>query len=222
MDLLRLARCGRLARADGPDGLIGDDDGLEIPGADALQPALDLPGNDVHRLAALPFSQGLADAEDRENPGFQGCLDFFVDAGVCLPEILPPLRMPDDHVLTTGILEQGSRDLAREGAFLFPEEVLGGQLYRTVLQDFLHFAQRRERRGQDDFRFGKPGRGLDDRRGQIFGLGDSHVHLPVSGDKWRILDHDVFSLRTISGLRSQAEFRRPGIREKRRLRWRYA
>ena len=57
----------------------------------------------------------------------EGGPDFSIDPFIVVPEVLPPLRMPEDHILTTQFFDHGSGDFPREGPLVFPEQVLRRQ-----------------------------------------------------------------------------------------------
>jgi hypothetical protein len=75
---------------------------------------------------ALALLERLADAHDRHELVGQRRAGLAVHGGVGLAEVLPPLRVADDHVLGPGLAQHRRADLAGPGAFLLPEHVLGG------------------------------------------------------------------------------------------------
>ncbi|MNN38889.1 hypothetical protein D3C81_1529060 [compost metagenome] len=65
MDFLRLNRCGRLARPDSPDRLIGNDAPPHLLNPDCIDNRAQLVIHDRQCLPALALSEGLADAKHR-------------------------------------------------------------------------------------------------------------------------------------------------------------
>jgi hypothetical protein len=126
VNLLRLLGGGDLAGADGPDGLVGDDD---------LAPVLDLLGdggqlgNDyLHGLVGLALLEGLTAAENHADAAVDGSLGLAGDEVVGLLEDDTALAVAEESPGDVGVLELGDGDLAGEGAVGLVEDVLGGDL----------------------------------------------------------------------------------------------
>jgi len=126
VNLLRLLGGSDLAGANGPDGLVGDDD---------LAPVLDLLGDggklgndDLHGLAGLALLEGLAAAQDDADAAVNGGLGLVGDEGVGLLEDDAALAVAEEGPGDVGVLELGDGDLAGEGAVGLVEDVLGGDL----------------------------------------------------------------------------------------------
>jgi hypothetical protein len=98
MDFLRLLRRGDLAGADGPDGLVGDDNARGHFLAHALECALKLGLHDLERRTRFALREGLADAEDRLQLGLERSHHLLVDECVVLAEVGSPLAVAEDDV----------------------------------------------------------------------------------------------------------------------------
>ena len=105
-----------------------------------------------------------------------------VDLLVGLVEQPPPLGMPDDHVLGASLTQHRRADLAGEGAFFLPVQVLTGDADVGAPRRFRYRVQCRERRRDDDLHvevLDETAEFLD----EADRLEDGLVHLPVGGDK---------------------------------------
>ena len=126
VNLLRLLGGGDLAGADGPDGLVGDDD---------LAPVLNLLGDggklgddNLHGLVGLALLEGLTAAEDDADAAVNGGLGLVGDEGVGLLEDDAALAVAEEGPGDVGVLELGDGDLTGEGTVGLVEDVLGGDL----------------------------------------------------------------------------------------------
>ena len=97
-DLPGLLRGGGVAGADGPDGLIGDDDPAHILRGDPGQGCLELVGDELHGHAQLPLVLVLTHAENGAEPGAEGGVDFLIDDVVRLAEEDAAFAVADDDV----------------------------------------------------------------------------------------------------------------------------
>lgn len=126
MDLLGLLGGGDLAGANGPDGLVGDDDlgpvgDLSLEGGELL-------ADDLDGLAGLTLLQRLAAAPDDAQAVLGGVLGLEGDHLVALAEDGAALGVAQDGPGDAAVLELGDGDFAREGAVGLVEDVLGGNL----------------------------------------------------------------------------------------------
>ena len=126
VNLLRLLGGGDLAGADGPDGLVGDDN--LAPVLDLLADGGELADDDLHGLAGVALLEGLADAEDDVDAAVDGSLGLLGDEVVGLLEDDTALGVADEGPGDVGVLELGDGDLAGEGTVGLVEDVLGGDL----------------------------------------------------------------------------------------------
>jgi hypothetical protein len=130
VDLLHLLRSGRLASADRPHRLVGEDhlrpvvhnplDGVQLPLDDLDGPVL------------LPFLQRLSEAEDDLDVVLERALHLLGDHLVRLPEVRPPLRVAQDHPRHLDVLQVLRSHLSSESAES-RRTVLGGHLDELVL-----------------------------------------------------------------------------------------
>ncbi len=112
---LRLLRRRGLAGADGPDGLVGDDDLADAVAVDVDhggQLALD----DFFGLPGFALCQRFADADDGRDAVRQRGGGLGGHQLVGLAVVLAALRMADDGVAHAEVLQHGRRLLAGEGA----------------------------------------------------------------------------------------------------------
>ena len=126
VNLLRLLGGGDLAGADGPDGLVGNDN--LAPVLDLLADGGKLADDNVHGLAGIALLEGLADAEDDVDAAVDGSLGLLSDEVVGLLEDDTALGVADERPGDVGVLELGDGDLASEGTVGLVEDVLGGNL----------------------------------------------------------------------------------------------
>lgn len=126
VDLLGLLGGGDLAGADGPDGLVGDDNlgpvrDLGLEGGELL-------ADDLDGLAGLALLQGLAAAPD-DAQAVLGCvLGLAGDHLVALAEDGAALGVAQDGPVDAAVLELRDGDFAGEGAVGLVVDVLGGDL----------------------------------------------------------------------------------------------
>lgn len=147
MDLLGLVVGGDLAGADGPDGLVGNDD-LGPVGDGGLEGSK-LLADDLNGGAGLALLEALTAAPDGADAVLGGVLGLGRNDLVGLAEDGAALRVAEDGPVDVAILELGDADLAGEGTVGLVEDVLGGNL--DVLAELV--ADELEvdcRRGDDD------------------------------------------------------------------------
>lgn len=126
VNLLRLLGGGDLAGADGPDGLVGDDD--LAPVLDLLGDGGELGNDNLHGLVGLALLEGLTAAEDDADAAVNGGLGLVGDEGVGLLEDDAALAVAEEGPGDVGVLELGDGDLTGEGTVGLVEDVLGGNL----------------------------------------------------------------------------------------------
>jgi len=183
-------------RADGPDGLIGEREGLAL---ERLRQGLpDLGSHHGLGLAAVALGQGLADADDGMQARPQGRLDLGRDAGAGLAQPVAALGVAQDHPTRPGVVQQFGRDAPGEGPGRLGPAVLGPDLHRRSGRGARDPLDQR-RRGKHHH-LGAPAvlrrvglQGLDLRQ-----AGGRAVHLPVPGDQLHGLFHGA-SLGTVAG-----------------------
>ena len=139
----RLRRRRGAPRADGPHRLVGDQAAREVGVGDVRDGGVELGLDAPERLARVALGERLADADDGREPGAQRRARLEVHGGVELAEELAPLGVAEDDVLAADVGELGRRDLAREGALVLPEAVLGRDGDRAALQPPRDRVQRR-------------------------------------------------------------------------------
>lgn len=147
VNLLGLLSAGDLAGADGPDGLVGNDD--LAPVLDLLGDGTELVGNDVDGLVGLSLLKGLANAENNAESVVERSLSLGGDEVVGLLEDDTALRVTGQGPGDVGLLELAGRDLTGEGTVGLVEDVLGSDLEAGA--EVLAGEEKVEsRRGNDD------------------------------------------------------------------------
>ena len=141
-------------------------------------------GEDGLGPVAEPLVLGLADADDRDQPGGQGGVELGVDLRVGLAQPVPPLAVAEDHVGAAGVDEHRAGDLAGVRPAGLPVHVLAAQADRRAFQDRVDRLEEHRRRADDDMDVGRRADARLDRLGQ----GDAprtarRIHLPVAGDQ---------------------------------------
>src|SRR6478752_5756705 len=185
-DLLRVVRGRHLARADGPDGLVGDHEARDLLGGEPVERAVELREREGHVLAGLAYVETLPDAHDRGHPGVERLVGLRVDQLVGLVVVHPALAVPDDDVGAAQLGQHGRGDLAGVGAVVVDGDVLGAVADRqpVAVDQRLHRAQVGERRHHDDLDLAEVVALVRQRPGELL---DRHhrflvveVHLPVA------------------------------------------
>lgn len=122
--ILGLLRGGDLAGANGPDGLVGDDDAGPV--ADLGLEGGELLADDGNGLAGLALLERLAAAPDDADAVLGGVLCLGGDELVGLLENGAALRVAEDGPVDLGVEELRDGQLASEGAVGLVVDVLGG------------------------------------------------------------------------------------------------
>ena len=126
VNLLGLLSAGDLAGADGPDGLVGNDD--LAPVLDLLGDSAELVGNDVDGLVGLSLLEGLANAENNTESVVESGLGLGGNEVVGLLEDDTTLGVTGQSPGDVGLLELAGRDLTGEGTVGLVEDVLSSDL----------------------------------------------------------------------------------------------
>lgn len=120
--LLGLLGGGDLAGANGPDGLVCDDN--LAPVLDLVGDGLELGSDDLDGLAGLALLEGLAAAENDAEATVNGRLGLGGDKAVALLEDDTALAVAEEGPGDVGVLELLHGDLAGEGSVGSVEDVL--------------------------------------------------------------------------------------------------
>jgi len=126
VDLLSLLSGGNLASANGPDGLVGDDD--VGPVGDLRLERLDLGRDKLNGLASLTGLEGLAAAPDDLEAVLGSVLGLGGDDLVRLADDGSALGVAEDGPVDLTVLELGDGDFASESTVGLVVDVLGGNL----------------------------------------------------------------------------------------------
>src|SRR5271155_16525 len=101
---------------------------------DVLEPALELAQDYLERAAAVVFSMGFADAQNRGHPMVQRGEDLLVNQFVGFMKNMAALGMADYHVSDAVSVEHRGRHLAGERALVLEVHVLRAQQNRRARQ----------------------------------------------------------------------------------------
>ena len=118
-----LGRSG-FAGADGPDGLVGDDDGRGSFSGDAREGAGDLRLEHLFGFARFALGENFTDADDGNDAVLERGVQFLVDDLVGLGEVLAALGVADERVRPTDGDELTDGGFAGIGAFFSKVDVL--------------------------------------------------------------------------------------------------
>lgn len=146
VDLLGLLLGGDLAGANGPDGLVGDDD--LGPVADLLLEGGELGGDDLEGLVGLALLERLTAAPDDADAVVGGVLGLGGDGLVGLAEDGAALAVAQDGPVDIGVLELVGAGLTGEGTVGLVEDVLGSD--GDLLLQGLAGSQQVDGRGSDN------------------------------------------------------------------------
>lgn len=123
MDLLGLLNGGDLAGANGPDGLVSNDN--LGPVRDLGLESLELLANNLNGLAALALLKRLAAAPDDANAVFNGVLGLGGDGLVRLAEDGAAFRVAEDGPADLAVDELGDGQFTGKGTVGLVKDVLG-------------------------------------------------------------------------------------------------
>jgi len=127
VDLLGLGAGGRLAGADGPDGLVGENGRLHLIGRQTGEAAADLGLNDLLGDVSLAFGEGFTHADDGDQVVRVGVGGLLGDQSVGFLLELTTLAVSEDHIAHRQLTEHARGDLTGEGAVARVTEVLSTQ-----------------------------------------------------------------------------------------------
>ena len=195
MDLLSLVGRGGLARTDGPYGLVGDHEVLELLLGEVVNDLLDLGLHYVEVLAGLALLEVLTHAVDRRKVVGIGLLHLLVERSGGLAVVLAALRVAEDYIFATQGGDHRGCDLSRVGTLGLGGAVLGTQLDVRTLQGLGDHCQVGERRADDEVhaRAYLAASGYD-ALCQFDSFGRKHIHLPVAGNDFLSHFRSVFYL----------------------------
>ena len=170
------------AGADGPDGLVGDDEGVGFFLGEVGEGGAHLGHQGVGGVAFLAVGEHFAEAEHGDDVIAAGGLDLEVDVLVGFVSVEASLGVAEKDVGGADGGEHGGRGLAGVGAFAEPVHGLGAGGEAGVDDGVADGGERGGRREEDDVGAGEvvdEGKELAD---EGDGLGWIFVHLPVGGD----------------------------------------
>lgn len=128
--LLRLLRRGHFARANGPDGLVGNDDAGPVGRGNGSLDGLELPRHNGNRLAGLALLETLATAKDDADAALERRLGLGRYQSVALLKYRASLRVAQDRPVDLAVLEVRNGYLARVRAIGLVKDVLRRHAHR--------------------------------------------------------------------------------------------
>ena len=195
MDFLGLLGCGGLARANGPDGFVGDDDFAEILFREVEHGAFQLGLHHLVLFAGLTLLERLTNAENHFQTVFLCQQHLFPQDFGRFLVIFATLGVAQNHVLRTRRFHHFGTHLARECAFFLVGAVLGTQSDDVLVEEVGNLCQMDERRANHHVALRLVG--LQHvveflRQGDAFG--QIHVHFPVTC--YNLFSHVFLNLMT--------------------------
>ena len=174
---------GGAACADGPDGLVGEDDGGGFGVVDAFEGHGGLKFEHAAGFVGLALFELLADADDGDEGVFECGFELEIDGGVGFVEVLAALGVADNNVGGADGGDHDGRGLAGEGSFVLPAHVLGADEDGFSAGGVDESGQGGHGGAEDDvaliimfYEWGEVGE-------ECGGFGGGLVHLPVGGDQ---------------------------------------
>ena len=183
MDFLCLLCRRGLARADGPDGLVGDYGSGELGRREVVDNLFDLCLYYVEVAVRFAFLEVLAHAVDRLQTVGECLRHLFVERRRGFAVVLAAFRVTQDDVTAAQGCEHRGRYFARIGAFVFGRAVLGADFDVRTPKCLDDSAEVGEGRTYDEIHAGTNLVSVGpDVFGQFDAFGGKRIHLPVAGN----------------------------------------
>ena len=180
-----------LAGADGPDGLVSEDEFAEIFGSEMEESFLDLLGDYLVISAVVTLFEFLADAEYGGETLCESQVDFGFEDFRGLAVVLTALRVAEDDISGTGRSHHVSRNLAGVGTLDMVGAVFGTKTELVLVDNGGYGSQMGERSADDHVALRVDAfEGLVNFFCQSHTFGKGGVHLPVTC--YDVLSHDYF------------------------------
>ena len=158
MDFLCLLGSGRLARADGPNGFVGDDDVAPLFGSEMEHAAFEFGLANGFLFVGFTLGEALTDTEDDLQAVSQSKVYLFLQDFGSFVVVLAAFAVAEDDVFCTGRLHHFCRNFARIGTAGMVGTVFGGKTDNTVVDNIAHLGQVDEGRADDNIAIGFFGR----------------------------------------------------------------
>ena len=150
MDFLSLLSGSGLAGTDSPDGLVGDDDVLELLNGQVEYATLELSLANLVLLVGLTLFEALSDAEDHLQSVLECKKHLLLQDFGSLTIVAATLRVTENHILCSGALHHFGRNLTRVGTFLLVGAVLGSESDDILIEELGDRSQM-DKRSADDY-----------------------------------------------------------------------
>lgn len=172
---------GIFVARDGPHWFVGDNDFVDIFGADIEEPFVELAGNGRFGFAIFAFESSFADAENWCYAVANSGSDFFADVFIGFAEDVATFGMSDDGIIDE-TANLGDGGFASEGAKIAPIKVLGGEFELTTVYLQREWLQGNCGRGEDHLDVANGLNAIAEPLEIETGLAGRKVHLPVGDD----------------------------------------
>jgi len=180
--LLGLLGGSGLASADGPDGLVSDND--LGPVLDVLADGSELSGVDLVGLVGLSLVELLADAGHHVEAVLEGELGLQGNDVVGLAEDVAALGVAEDDPVDGGVDGHLGGELTGLGTVVVEGSILSGHLHVGAGKGLLHGGDVELGGGHNNLdSCGVEGERLEDLHGEFAGKFKSAIALPVAADK---------------------------------------
>ncbi|MOA07458.1 hypothetical protein D3C78_1271520 [compost metagenome] len=200
MHFLRLFGRSRAARANRPDGLIGNDQ-FGHAMSDRMHHGRQLALDHGLRLAGFALLQRLAHADDGRDARGQRGLRLGGDHGIGFAMVLAALGMPHQGVAHAEITQHARRSFAGIGAHRMLRHVLGRERDTAARGQGLDLRQVRRGHGHGHAAADIGQTGLE-RSDQCFVGSQAAIHFPVSDDEFFLHDYHVKTIFPVCALES--------------------
>src|SRR5208282_806669 len=192
-------RCGRAARANGPNRLVRQQNTGELRGGQTEERGSELAAQHEFGVAGLALGEGLPDADDGSQTGGESGAKLAVHLVIGFAKDVAPLGMPDESEAAAQLGDHARGDFAGPGAFLLPVEVLRADGDVGAARGFDGGGKGGERRSDDEVALAQVSGQVPEAGKKGAGLGLRFVHLPVGGDDGAAHDLVENELREFKG-----------------------
>ena len=167
--------------ADSPNWFVGDNNFVDIFGANLAEAGGELIVNGSFGFAVFALESGFADAENRGEAVADGGGDFLSDDFVCFIEDVAAFGMADDNVVYEAA-DLGRGDLAGVGTIILPVTVLSGEFKLAAIDLERESLERNHARSEDSLDFANWLVAVRELVEIKAGFAWSEIHLPVCDD----------------------------------------
>src|SRR5882724_4532400 len=171
----------RAARANGPNGLVCNQNTGEVVGGQRAGTAAELAGENLLSKAGVTVLLGFSQANYGSEAAVQSHQCLLGDVVIGFTKKLAALGVADDDVAAAGFGKHGSGNFAGEGAFFAPGDVLASDGDAGAFRGFDRSAYCGERGGDDNVAVLCAGDERKERGEKRASVRERFVHFPVTG-----------------------------------------